>query len=141
MKATLSRTLWTHVACLSLWPVFLLAGTPDPVANLSACKKGWSTCERSHLTASELTEVARADHARNVVACRRGAEECDLSGLGPAEAVALAVAEHDRNVSSCTDGIGACDQSALTPAEARDVAMHPRYRTVRRVDPHRVGAG
>jgi hypothetical protein len=36
MKPTFSRDLWTQVAWLSSWPVFLLAGVADPAENLSA---------------------------------------------------------------------------------------------------------
>src|SRR5437867_850645 len=103
MKVTLSRTLWAQVACLSLWPVLLSAGTPDPTGNLLACKKGWPSCDRSRLTLSEVTEVAVADRARNVWNCRNGMNSCDRSKLTPAEAIALAVELYDRNVSSCRD--------------------------------------
>jgi hypothetical protein len=96
--------------------VLLLAGAPDPAANLQACKQGRPSCDRSQLTLSDLTEVARADHARNVSDCRNKLASCDPSRLNPAEAVALAVAEHDRNVSNCTEGIGASACGTTRPA-------------------------
>jgi len=51
----------------------------DPAANLQACKQGRISCDRSRLTLSELTEVARADHARNVSDCRNAFASCDPS--------------------------------------------------------------
>jgi hypothetical protein len=130
MTQSSSRALWTQVACLTLWPLSLPAGVPDPAANLLACRQGRPSCDRSRLSLSELTEVARADHARNVADCRNGLVACDRSKLSREEATALAVAEHDRNVSRCTDGIGVCDASRLTVAEARDVAAAGRRQQV-----------
>ena len=132
MTRTVSRRLVASVACLTLWPLSLLAAAPDSGANLSACRSGRSSCDPAQLTPAELDTVARADHARNVAACRRGLDACDTSGLTEAETVALAVAGHDRNVSSCTDGIGDCDLSRLTAAEAQDVAASSRRRDISR---------
>jgi hypothetical protein len=78
--------IWAHVAWLSLCPVVVLAGAPDAAANLSACKNGWSSCERSRLTLVEMTEVARADHARNVGDCRNATTR----RLGTAAGTAIA---------------------------------------------------
>ncbi len=36
MTQSFSRARWTQVACLSLWPLSLLAGVPDLGANLQA---------------------------------------------------------------------------------------------------------
>ena len=76
MTLTSSRTLAVQVACLSVWPLFLFAGAPDPAANLNACKSRWATCDRARLTLTEQTELARADHARNVTDCRNGFVAC-----------------------------------------------------------------
>jgi hypothetical protein len=84
------------VACLTLWPILLSAGTLGPVANLSA------------------TEAALAEHSRNFWNCRKGLNSCDHSKLSEAETIAVAVASYDRNVSSCKDGITPCDHSRLT---------------------------
>lgn len=77
-----------HLAWLSLLPVLLFAAPPDPAANLSACKSGWSSCERSLLTPIELTAVTLAEHARNLSLCRSGLSSCDQSQLTEAEAIA-----------------------------------------------------
>jgi hypothetical protein len=122
MTLTFSRALSVHVACLSLWPLALFAGAPDPAVNLQACKNRWATCDRARLTLSELTEVARAGHMRNASDCRARLVSCDRSRLTPPEAIALAVARYDRNVSECRKGIGTCDHSRLTRREAGDVA-------------------
>ena len=127
MTKILSRNL-ALVACVSLWPASVWAGPSDAPENLLACKQGQESCDRSRLSLAELTEVARADHARDVADCRNDRAACDRSRLSPAETAALAVAEHDRNVSNCTDKIGACDPSRLTPVEARDVEAAARRR-------------
>jgi hypothetical protein len=120
--------IWAHVAWLSLCPVFVLAGAPDATTNLSACKNGWSACERSRLTLSEMTELARADHARNVAGCGTALSSCDRSRLTAAETIAVAVALYDRNVSNGVGGLDPCDLSRLTRAEAREAsaAVHQR---------------
>ena len=120
----MTRTCWRRVclsvACAMSWPTLLVAAAPaDREANLQACIRGSSSCDRSRLTESERTEVVRADHARNVTACRRGFETCERADLSEAETIDLAVIEHDRNVENCTDGIGACDASRLTAAHPR----------------------
>jgi hypothetical protein len=114
--------IWAHVAWLSLWPAVVLAGAPATVANLSACKNGWSSCERSWLTLTEMTEVARADHARNVGDCRHAFRSCDRSRLSAAETIAVAVALYDRNVSNCRSGIEPCELARLTRAEAHEAS-------------------
>jgi hypothetical protein len=118
------------LACLSLLPVPLFAGTDDPAANLSACKNGWKSCERSRLTLLEMTEVALAGSARNVSNCKSGRNPCDRWKLTKAEAIATAVATYDRNVSNCKAGFSHCDRSRLTQSEAREtaVAEHQRQR-------------
>jgi hypothetical protein len=123
--------IWAHVALLSLWPAVVLAGAPATVANLSACKNGWSSCERSRLTLTEMTEVARADHARNVGDCRHAFRSCDRSRLSAAETIAVAVALYDRNVSNCRSGIEPCELARLTRAEAHEAsaAAHQRRLT------------
>ena len=80
-----------HLAWLSVWlsvlPVLLFAAPPDPAANLSACKNGWSSCERSRLTPVELAVVTLAERARNLSICRSGLSSCDQSQLTEAEAI------------------------------------------------------
>jgi hypothetical protein len=75
MTKTLSRVLWAHVACLSLWPVSLLAGAPDPSPNLLACQKA----------------LVAAERLRNYTACVKGRGYCDRSRLTPAEAARVPV--------------------------------------------------
>lgn len=124
----LAAPIWVHVACLSLLAVPLFAGTRDPAANLSACKNGWTSCERSWLTLVEMTEVTLAGRARNVSNCRNGRNPCDQGKLTKGEAIATAIAVHDRNASNCKAGFSPCDHSRLTQLEARKtaVAEHPR---------------
>jgi len=78
---TSSTRAWLYLACLSLWPASLLAGAPASTPNFLACKQGASSCDRSRLTLSESTELARADHARNVGDCRNALAGCDRSRL------------------------------------------------------------
>lgn len=119
---------WMHVAWVSLLPVLLFAETPAPGANLSACKSGSSSCERSRLTLVEMTELARAERTRNVSRCRNGLNTCEPSNLTKAEAIAVEVANYDRNVSDCMAGRPSCDPSRLTPSEARDTAAAAHQR-------------
>src|SRR5713101_1885526 len=124
----LAAPIWAQVAWLSLLPVFLPAGTLDPAANLSACKKGWLSCERSRLTLVEMTEVTLAGRARNVSSCRNGLSSCDQWKLTKTEAIATAVAAYDRNVSNCKVGLNACDHSRLTRSEAGETAVAEHQR-------------
>src|SRR6266699_2847915 len=96
-KSRLPAPIWGYVAWLSLLPVSLLAGTPDPAANLSACKNGWPSCEASLLNPVEVTEVAAAKRARNAWNCRNDVGSCDRSKLTEAEGIAVAVSAYDRN--------------------------------------------
>src|SRR5229473_3304350 len=120
MKVTLSRRLWAHVACLSLWPVILFAGTPDPAINLSACKNGWPSCDHSRLTLTGVTEVALAEHARNVRSCRDGLNSCDHSKLTRGGAPVWAVALYARNVWNGGDAIPSAERTRLTLSEASE---------------------
>src|SRR5437868_7298797 len=54
--------------------------------NLGACKDGWSLCDRTTLTPTELAEVSRARHFKNIADCRSGLPSCDQSQLTPSEA-------------------------------------------------------
>ena len=72
MKRYLTLPLWAQVACLSLLPLALCAGTLDPAANLFACRHGWTTCDLSRLTPTELKDMGAAETARNISNCRRG---------------------------------------------------------------------
>lgn len=128
--ARLPARIWAHVAWLSLLPVFLFAGPLDPAANLSACKNGWPSCERSRLTLVEMTEVALAGHMRNVSNCRNGLNPCDQWKLTKVEAIAVAVAVYDRNLSNCKAGLNPCAHSRLTRSEAREVAVAEHQRQV-----------
>jgi hypothetical protein len=76
MTSRLSGSL-ALVAGLSLWPASTWAESSNAAANLLACKQGRAVCDSSRLSLAELTEVARADHARNVVECRNGLAACD----------------------------------------------------------------
>jgi hypothetical protein len=125
MTETSSRVLWALVACLGFWPVLLLAGAPDPAANLQACRQGWDGCDRSMLGQQEAIAVDLALHARNMAECRAGGDGCDYSLLRPAEAGALAAAERRRNYAACLKGRGYCDRSRLTPAEAAAIPAGP----------------
>ena len=110
---------WAHVAWLSLLPAFLLAGTPDPAANLSACKNGWPSCEPSRLTLVEVTEVAAAQRARNAWNCRNDLGSCDRSKLTEAEGIAVAVAAYDRNLSNCKAGFNPRSEERRVGKECR----------------------
>jgi hypothetical protein len=125
MTKTFSRVLWAQVTCLGFWPVLLLAGAPDPAANLQACKQGRPSCDRSQLGQQETIEVDLALHTRNMAECRGGGEGCDYSLLSPPEAAALAAAERLRNYTACVKGRGYCDRSRLTPAEAAVILTEP----------------
>jgi hypothetical protein len=96
MKVTVSRNVWA-LAGLSLFPALLLAGTPDPAANLSACKNGWPSCDRSRLTLSGVTEVAIAKHARKL---RLTGSEAREVALTDRQAYTLAAAERARSHSA-----------------------------------------
>jgi len=61
------------------------AGTPDTASNLRACRNRQPECDRSLLTLSEVSDLARADHARNVTDCRNAVAACDRSSFGLAE--------------------------------------------------------
>ena len=121
MTKTLSRVLWMQVACLGLWPLSLLAGVPDPAANLLACRQGRPSCDRQQ----EAIEVNAAVRARNLAECRGGGERCDYSLLSPSEAAGLAAVEHRRNHTACASGRGYCDRSRLTAAEAASMGRQP----------------
>ena len=65
------------VSCLSLWPVLLLAQSSNLAENLTDCKNGWETCDRSRLSQSEPADVALSDHRRDVSNCRASFASCD----------------------------------------------------------------
>jgi hypothetical protein len=85
----LAAPKWVHVAWLSLLPVSSFAGTADLAANLSACKNGWISCQRSRLTLAKVTEVTLAGRARNLTACLNRRGYCDRSRLTPSEAASI----------------------------------------------------
>lgn len=117
----LSWPLWGLLALQILSSAPAFAGEPERAANLSACKGGWSSCDRPRLTLLEMTEVTRAGRARNVASCRSGLAVCDRSRLSGPEAIALAVALYDRNVASCRRAAASCDRSRLTELEEREL--------------------
>src|SRR5689334_10823717 len=103
MKAPLRKCLLAPVACLSLWPIVVLAQASEPVQNLADCKAGRESCDHSRLSPSQSADVAFARHGRNISDCRNGYDSCDHSKLSEPESIALAVADHQRNVSNCND--------------------------------------
>jgi hypothetical protein len=108
LAARTRRLVAPIVASLSLCPVFLSGETTDPAVNLSACKNGGPSCDRSLLTLEEMTDVARTTQVRNVWNCRNGRSSCDRWKLTEAEATAVAVADYDRNVLNCMTGLNSC---------------------------------
>ena len=126
----LAAPKWVHVAWLSLLAVSLFAGTTDPAANLSACKNGRTSCERSRLTLVEMTEGTLAERARIVSNCKPGFDPCDHSRPTRSEASEKAVAEHQRRFSDCKDSIGPCGRATLTELEIAQVARGQRQRAV-----------
>jgi hypothetical protein len=104
MRTTFRRFLLAH-ACLSLWPILLLAQSSDLSQNLEACKAGREPCDQSKLSPAQMTDVTSARHGRNIVNCRNGYDTCDRSKLTEREATALAVADHQRNVTDCNDQV------------------------------------
>ena len=97
--------------------------------NLGACKDGWSLCDRTTLTPTELAEVSRARHFKNIADCRSGLPSCDQSQLTPSEANSVAVANYQRNLSDCKFGLESCDHSKLNRREAIIVSDSERERT------------
>ena len=73
MTRTFSRAPWTQVACLCLWPLSLLAGVPDPAANLPAGAR----------------ERMVSDCWDGVGECTKGRGYGDPSRLTPAEDAAI----------------------------------------------------
>ena len=62
MKDFVSNRRSSVLACLSFGLVLLFvrplpAQTRDLAANLSACKYGWTSCDRSRLTPSEAASI------------------------------------------------------------------------------------
>src|SRR5260370_33731087 len=90
MKLTNQRLLLAVLGCLSLPCLLASAQATDRDQNLSACKNGWGSCDRSVLTQPEAMEVAAAEHRRNLPDCRNGGESCDHPQFTRAEARALA---------------------------------------------------
>src|ERR1051326_9580579 len=66
----------TMLLCIGLLRMAALAQLPVQEQNLSDCKDGSGTCDRSLLSASERAQLAVAEHQRNVVDCRNGSESC-----------------------------------------------------------------
>src|SRR5260370_23355658 len=97
MKLTNQRLLLAVLGCLSLPCLLASAQATDRDQNLSACKNGWGTCDRSLLTPPEAMEVAAAYHRRHLPHCRNGWASRDPSHLTRAEALALArfTPQHD----------------------------------------------
>lgn len=115
------------LAALSLAPTLLWAGAPD-AANLSACKYGWSSCDRARLTLVERSDVARAERARNLWNCKSGWSSCDPTVLTEPEALQVAQAKRQRNVWRCQNGWNGCDHAKLDPRETAQVDAAARAR-------------
>lgn len=98
--------------------------------NVSNCRNGWETCDRSQLTDAEVTALAVADHRRNVSNCESAFTSCDHSRLTAMESRNIAVLEHQRNLAGCKSGIGSCDDLALTSAEVTEVKLARRERNL-----------
>ncbi len=125
-------TILALVAASILLPALALGATPDST-NLSACRSGFSACDRSRLTLLEISELALEARARNVSNCRNGLTPCQQDKLSKAEAIAVSVALYDRNVSNCRGGFNPCDHAQLTPSEARDTALAEHQRPALRL--------
>src|SRR6266487_2148165 len=120
--------IWGYVAWLSLLPVSLLAGTPDPAANLSACRNGWPSCEYGELTPAEAREVTLAERQRNLSNCRNGWEGCERSKLSERETADVEATVQARNLADCKDGRDSCDYSLLSRSEAQAMSGAERVR-------------
>src|ERR1700757_3011260 len=78
----------------------------DHQRNLSDCRDGFSSCDRTKLSEVERTALAVAEHQNNVTACNEGLRSCDHPRLTLSEARAASAAGRLRNLSDCKDGIG-----------------------------------
>ena len=81
MKTSPRRYLGKQIACITLWPVLMVAQSSDVAQNLSACKNGWVSCDHSKLTQTESDAVTVTDHQREVSNCRNHFSSCDHSKL------------------------------------------------------------
>ena len=88
MKTSTRRYLGAQIACITLWPVLVIAQSSDLAQNLSACKNGWASCDRFKLTQTESEAVAVTSHQREVSNCRNNFSSCDHSKLTGPEAAA-----------------------------------------------------
>ena len=103
MRIKLIRTKWLRAAWLGLWSTVMFAqsseivgskmgtqvGNLDHQSNVSACRNGWSGCDRKQLSESESIALAVAEHDHNVSNCRSGLGGCDHSRLTLAEAAEI----------------------------------------------------
>jgi hypothetical protein len=89
--------------------------------NLSNCKEGYSTCNKSLLSDSELDTVKQLELARNVFACRQGFSTCNQSLLNETDKEAVRVATASRNYAACKQGSSNCNQSLLSNAEKQAI--------------------
>jgi len=101
MRTRLTRYLWESLAGFSLWPVLLFAQSSDLAQNLTDCKNGWETCDRSRLSQSESVDVALADHLRDVAPVDPGDDGLPVQpeGLSIDGARGVAHGEHGEGVS------------------------------------------
>ena len=126
MKVITGITLCFLVGFLGSFHGALLAQVSNHEDNLSACKNGSESCNRSNLTDAETRDIAVL-HQRNVAACRAGDNSCDRDQLTAFETIALDIAVHQTNVSNCMDGIGPCDH---TLRESRAVALSEHQQNI-----------
>src|SRR5260370_2695559 len=104
MKLTNQRLLLAVLGCLSLPCLLASAQATDRDQNLSACKNGWGSCDRSVLTQPEAMEVAAAEHRRNLSDFRNGCEAFEHAQFTPADARPVARFTHEHNVSLRIEG-------------------------------------
>src|SRR5260370_39498367 len=97
MKLTNQRLLLAVLGCLSLPCLLASAQATDRDQNLSACKNGWGSCDRSVLTQPEAMEVAAAVDPPNHSDFRDSWEACDYAKLTQADASALCLLSHEPN--------------------------------------------
>ena len=61
--------------------------------NLSNCEEGWSSCDKSKLSMSEMTAVAEAERKLNLSHCMDGWALCDHSKPKQVFATPMSVGE------------------------------------------------
>jgi len=89
MKVYCSKIVFAHTWFLLIFCSAILFGqqsnTSEHQRNVSDCRNGWGTCDRSQLSDREATALAVAEHRRNVSNCDNGFSSCDHSRLTAAD--------------------------------------------------------